>query len=71
MTGEEETVLKQWLIRCGAIAKGGDFEEWYKRHWDGTADRELEFNGLLSNALAYQRGLTDGIHRQANGPMLE
>ena len=71
MTAEEETVLKEWLLRCGAIAKAEDFPDWYKRHRDGTADMELEFNGLMSNAFAYQRGLTDGINRQANGLMLE
>ncbi len=66
MTAEEETVLKEWLLRCGAIAKAEDYEDWYKRHRDGT-DGELELKGLLSNAFAYQLGLHDGINRQAGG----
>ena len=64
MTGEDEMVLTEWLVRCGAIAKATDYEDWYKRHRDGTADGELEFKGLLSNARAYQLGVHDGMNRQ-------
>ena len=57
MTADEETILRAYLGRIGAIAED-DFEEWYRQRHE-SEEGEAEFKAALAEAQAYALGRTD------------
>ena len=67
MTGEEETRLKEYLVRTGAISNPDeDFEEWHLRRHEGPAG-ESEYKATLAESHAYALGVMDAT-KLGNGP---
>ena len=59
MTAEEETVLKEYLVRTGAISNPDeDFEEWHLRRHEGP-EGEAEYKATLAESHAYALGVMD------------
>ena len=57
MTADEETILKAYLGRTGAIAED-DFEEWYRQRHE-SEEGEAEFKATLAEAKAFAMGCAD------------
>ena len=58
MTADEETILRTYLLRIGAISSEDDFEEWYRMSTDSKKGKCATV-ALLAEARAYDLGLRD------------
>ena len=58
MTADEETILRTYLLRIGAICSEDDFEEWYRMSTDSKKGKCATV-ALLAEARAYDLGLRD------------
>ncbi len=60
MTGEEEAVLKEYLLHDGEIEDDEDFEAWYMQRYE-NADSEDHYKNMLNLAQAWKRRYEEGF----------
>ena len=58
MTADEQTILRIYLLRIGAISSEEDFEEWHRVSTDSKEGKAATVT-LLEMARAYNLGLRD------------
>ena len=58
MTADEETILRTYLLRIGAISSPADFEEWYRLSTDSKKGKAATV-ALWDLARSYDLGLRD------------
>ena len=58
MTADEQTILRIYLLRIGAISSEEDFEEWHRVSTDSKEGKAATVT-LLEMARAYDLGLRD------------
>ena len=62
MTGEEEAVLKEFLLHYGEIEDCEGFEAWYQRRYEGK-ESEDHYKQTLNLAQLWKRRYNEGYQR--------
>ena len=60
MTGEEEAVLKEFLLHYGEVENDEEFEAWYLRRYEG-GESESHYKQTLHLAQVWKRRYEEGF----------
>ena len=65
MTGEEESMIREYLSRHGEVEDDEDFERWYRQRFEDS-ESESYYKNTLHLAQVWKRRFEEGLNAAPN-----